>query len=84
VSIAKLKIHTNNPAFTGMIEIFHKFIMMFLESEEHGLQNWVYKLITDYNLLLRSRASFLLPWPEKRAFHLNATIVAPPQLDADS
>ena len=84
MSIAKLRIHTDNPAFTGMIDILHKFVMMFIASEEHGLQNWVEKIIADYNLLLRTRASFLLPWPEQKAYHLNATIVAPPQFDADS
>jgi len=67
-----------------MIEMMHKFVMMFLESEEHGLQAWVDKVIAEFNLLLRTRASFMLPWPEKQAYVLNSTVVAAPVLDADT
>ena len=83
MAIDKMRIHTDNPTFNAAFDLFHSFIMMFLKAEENGLKSWVDKIITEYNLLLRTHASFLVPWPDRKHHHLNATIVSAPKLDAD-
>jgi hypothetical protein len=84
IDFENLRLHTDSAAANSALQVFHQFLMMYLKAEENGYQDWVEKVITEYNLLLRTRSSFLVPWPDVKHHHLNATITYAPKLDADS
>ena len=68
-----LNINTDSIVMNTAMQVVHFIVVMFVKSYENGYGSYFNQLINEYNMLLRTHSTILVPWPDKRHHRLNVT-----------
>ena len=79
-----LHMSTDSIVLNTALEIVHGILVIYLKTQENGYGAFVNQLVSEYNLLLRARSTFFVPYPDTKHHRLNATVSVAPEFDADT
>ncbi len=84
IDFKNLHIGTDSVVFNAAIDVFHQVLIMYLKADEKVYKSAFKKVVEEFNIMLRTRASILLLVPHSNHHLFNPTITYTPQLDAET
>lgn len=84
IDFKDLRVSTDSVVFNTALEIFHQVLLIYLKAEENGYGSAFKKAIDQFNIILRTRSSVMIPSIFGSHHLWNATVSYPPELDIDS
>lgn len=84
IDFADLQFQTDSQIINTAFDLFHGMIVRYLRSYENGYGQAFQKTLNEFNLLLRARSNFYIPWPDREIHRFNNTFTQPPVIDAQN